>query len=156
MRLSLGQYALHAACGLGLLLMPAVQEKLCAWPAAPPAVEPARRAEDGAPPARKSAPPPALATFVPDTVPARWPGHAALATAQRARPLPAGAWVDDRPGVQKRSQVGLTTEGLLSAGWPRRPAAQLLPTFGSAGIRLVRARPCHFHSSIIETGPPGA
>jgi hypothetical protein len=160
MRLSIGQYGVRLTCGLGLLLLPAVQQKVCAWPL-PPETEATRSAESApAPtsdePSKRKKSPLTLAAMLPDVAPPRWPNHTHLSAVQRVRPLPVTTWIDGPTGVD--SESGGTDDGnpFLVPSWPRRPAPQRLPTLGNAAVRLVRADQHVFGTSILKTGPPRA
>lgn len=161
MRLSAGQYGLRLTCGLGLLLLPAVQQKVCTWPiprdseARQPA-QPAEAPTSGERPKRKAKDPLTLATMLPDVAPPRWPNHVHLTVAQRERPLPTSAWTYGASDSDDETLVDAAVDAFFARGWPKRPASQRLPAYGSADLRLVHAHRHVFQTSILETGPPQA
>jgi hypothetical protein len=159
MRLSAGQYGLRLTCGLGLLLLPAVQQKVCTWPAprelkaSRPPTPPPEPTSDKQP---KSKPknPLTLASTLPDVAPPRWPNHACLTAVQRERPLPVTSRVYGPRGSDDETLANVAGDALFGRGWPKRPPAQRLPTVGRADLRLVHAHRHVFQTSILETGPP--
>lgn len=158
MRLSLGQYAIRLTCGLGLLLLPAVQQKVCTRPATrkPDAHQPAPVPAAGDKSEKKTKKPLSLAATLPDVVPPRWPNHAHLTGAHRVRRLPAATWMNGPAGTDDESAGAAGVDPIFAAGWPKRPAPQRLATFGSAGIRLIHVPRHLFQTSILKTGPPSA
>jgi hypothetical protein len=161
MRLSADQYLLRVTCGLGLLLLPAVQQKVCPWPA--PRHSEARQPAEPAPaptspeqPKQKTKNPLTLATMLPDVAPPRWPNHAHLTAVQRERPLPVTTWMYGPRVSDDETLADAAGDALFSGGWPKRPASQRLPVYGSADLRLVHAHRHVFQTSILETGPPRA
>jgi hypothetical protein len=153
------QRAVRLACGVGLLLPAAVQEKVCAWPVpATPATRPP--AAPIAPPAADEQPEPdekqplTLAAMLPDAVAPRWPGHTHLTTLRRGRPLPVAAWRDapGSPDRQEDTEVGV----LLTGGWPRHPAGEPLSVGGAVAGGSHRADRHVFQTAILRTGPPRA
>ena len=158
MRLSASQYAVRLSCGFGLLLMPAVQEKLCAWPvpvesASPLSAEPATPSDPNEQPKHKKQPL-TLAAMLPDVVAPRWPGHALLMAGQRVRTLPVATWMDGPAGFDDQSDAGADSDALIASTWSRRPAPQVLPTLDVGGPRSHRAHRHVFRTSILRTGPP--
>ena len=161
MRLSTGQYAIRVFCGLELLLLPAVQQKVCTWPArsetrSRQSAKPASAPTSGEQPKRKTKTPLTLAALLPDVAPPRWPNHTHLTAVQRVRPLPVTSWTNDPGDSDDESIGGGRIDGLLTGGWSRVSAPQRLPSFGNAGIRLVRAHRHVFLTTVLKTGPPRA
>ena len=161
MRLSTGQYVIRAFCGLGLLLLPAVQQKICTWPARsetqsrrPP--KPASAPTSGEQPKRKPKRPLTLAALLPDVAPPRWPNHTHLVAIQRVRPLPVTTWMSGPAGIEEESVGAGGVDGLFPKRLPSAPVAQRLALFGDAGIRLVRADRHVFLTTVLKTGPPSA
>jgi len=159
MRLSASEYAVRLSCGLGLLLMPAVQEKLCAWPvpvesASPQSTEPISPPTSNEQPKQKKKQPLTLAAMLPDAVAPRWPGHALLMAGQRVRTLPVATWMDGPAGFDDQSGAGPGSDTLVASTWSHRPTPQLLPTLDASGPRSHRAYRHVFRTSILRTGPP--
>jgi hypothetical protein len=159
MRLSASQYAVHLSCGLGLLLMPAVQEKLCAWPvrvasAVPQRSEPLTPPDSNQRPERKKKQPLTLAAMLPDAVAPRWPGHALLMAGQRVRTLPVATRMDGPAVFNDQSGAGPGPAALSASTWSHRPTLQALPTLDVGGPRSHRAFRHVFQTSILRTGPP--
>jgi hypothetical protein len=161
MRASIGQYATRVTCGLGLLLLPAVQQKVCTWPVRQ-RTEPRQPAEAAATPPpseqpkKKTSEPPTLAAMLPDVAPPRWPNHTHLASVQRWRPHAVTTWVNSPVGFDDESAGPAGVDSIFADGWPRKPLPQRLRTFGNAGLRLVRVHRHVFRTSILRTGPPCA
>jgi hypothetical protein len=159
MRLSPGQYAIRVLSGLGLLLLPAVQQKLCAFPVrtesrSHPPVKQAPTSKDEQ--KRKHKKPLTLAALLPDVAPPRWPNHTHLSAAQRVRPPAVTSWMN-RPVDGGDCAAGdASVDEALAAGWPTVPPVQRQPSFGNAGIRFVRATRHTFRTCIVRTGPPTA
>jgi len=161
MRVSISQYAVRVTCGLGLLLLPAVQQKLCTWPAPPDADT--QQPADGSPlpigdeePKGKTDEPLTLSALLPDTLPPRWPNHAHVTATQRLRPLAVSTWMNGPVTSDDESSDLAGIDLIFAGGWSRAPAPQRLPTFGTAGLRLLRAHRHLFLTSILKTGPPCA
>ena len=159
MRLSAGQYAVRLSCGFGLLLMPAVQEKLCAWPvsvesASPQSAEPVTPPTSNEQPKQKKKQPLTLAAMLPDVVAPRWPGHALLMAGQRVRTLPVATWMDGPASFDDQSGAGPGSDALIASAWSRCPTPQVLPTIDVGGSRSHRAHRHVFRTSILRTGPP--
>lgn len=159
MRLSTGQHAVRLTCGLGLLILPAVQQKLCTWPILPESESrepagPAPAPTSSEQPEPKSKRPLTLAAMLPDVAPPRWPNHTYLTAAQRGRPLPVTTWMNGSSGGEDEPVDSTDSDSLAAESWPRIPAPQRLPTFGNAGVRLVRVHRHLFQTSILRTGPP--
>ena len=160
MRLTASQYAVRLTWGLGLLLLPAVQQKVCTRPTSPgaassllaqPAPVTAADERSDSKPERK---PLTLAAMVPDALVPRWPSHTHLTAAQRERPLAAITWVNGPEGADNESVESADARVVIAAGWSRIPAQQAAPTLGNAGVRRVRAWRHAFLSSVLKTGPP--
>jgi len=159
MRLSTGQHAVRLTCGLGLLLMPAVQQKVCTFP-----VRRESEPQRPAPPTpnsdeqqkNKNKKPLTLVALLPDVAPPRWPNHTHLTAVQRVRPLPITTWMSGPEDFENESAVAGHVNAFLAGGWPRIPPPQRLASFGVAGLRLVRPARHAFLTSVLRTGPPHA
>lgn len=159
MRLSAGQYAIRLSCGLGLLLVPAVQAKLCSRPVAsvvPPSAAPVTpiAPSDEAKQRQKKKKPLTLAATVPDVLMPRWPSHTHLTSVQRVRPLPVATWMDAPANADTHPSVDFG--GALAACWSRRPISEVLPALSGSDLRSHRAHQHVFQTSILRTGPPRA
>lgn len=160
MRPTASQYAVRVTWGLGLLLLPAVQQKVCTRAASPDeaARQLARPAPEAAPGERSDSKPKreplTLAALVPDALVPRWPSHTQLTAAQRERPLAATTWVNGPEGADDEPVESADAHVVFVAGWSRIPAPQAAPAHGNAGVRRVRACRHAFLSSILKTGPP--
>ena len=154
MRVSARQYALRLTCGLGLLLVPAVQQKLCAWPAArqrvahqQPAPQPAPKESQ-----KKKSAPLTLAALVPDVAPPRWPNHTHLWEAQRAEPLPTSTWTPATPDHDRELPDSACADTFVGRG--RLPAPELVTNdvHSPEWLSCLRAR--LFRTAVQRTGPP--
>jgi hypothetical protein len=159
MRLSIGQYALRATCGLGLLLLPAIQQKLCTRPApskirAQQAAEPGPTTTSDRQPKKTAKKPLKLAALVPDTLPPRRPNHAVLTAVQRVRPLPAATQLDGSADSQGKSSGSAGFGWALAARRARELAPQCPPVRADLGV--VGSCGAVFRTSILRTGPPHA
>ncbi len=94
--------------------------------------------------------------MLPDVVAPRWPSHTHLSAVQRLQPLPIATWMDGPAGFDDQSGAAAGIDAFFAAGWSRHPAPQRLPTFGNAGLRLIRVYRHVFQTSILKTGPPRA
>jgi hypothetical protein len=162
MRLTASQYAVRLTWGLGLLLLPAVQQKVCTRPVSPDgasqqSTRPGSEAASGERSDSKSKREPlTLAALVPDALVPRWPSHTQLTAAQRERPPAATTWVNGPDRADDESVESADAQVVFATGWSRIPAPQAAPADGNAGVRRVRACRHAFLSSILRTGPPSA
>jgi hypothetical protein len=158
MRGCLIQYAVRLTCGLGLLLVAAVQEKVCTWPV--PSESKARQENaPAAPPASKQRPakkraPLTLAAMLPDVVAPRWPGHMQLTAVRRVWPRSATTRLDGPEGAGR--QADANAGAAVTGGWTRRAPRKLAPTGSCVDIRVNPTSRHAFQTSILRTGPPGA
>ena len=154
------EYILHLACGLGLFLVPAVHERVCADEAlkssAADACEATEAPTDYSSRTRKSKKPLALTALVPDVVAPRWPGHVPLAAERREQPLPVAAWQPLEPNAH-----GAATNPSVQTAWVH-VFHPLAPAF-AAVAEPVCSRQCGeipsgalFVHEILRTGPPRA
>ena len=161
MRFSLSQYALRVTCGLGLLLLPAVQQKLCTRPAATRSVTRQPAKSTSSPGSKKTnkhntRAPLTLAAMVPDVAPPRWPNHTHLCELQRVRPLPVSTWTPggdspgDSPDGPTATFVPLGADGHILA------ASILSAAIADELIWPTRRGLLLFRTSIQRTGPPHA
>jgi len=147
---------MRLTCGLGLMLLPAVQQKLCTLPVpddpAPIShATPTPASEDES--KQKTKTPLTLAALVPDVVPPRWPNHTQLTAVQRVRPLPAATWLNDPTDFDDPDSLAAVPAPfavLLS----RIAPAQRSPARIIAGLHSLRAHRHIFAASILTTGPP--
>jgi hypothetical protein len=153
---STGQCAVRLTCVLGLLLLPAVQEKLCIRPVPPQSesCQPASTPGSSQQPKRKAKAPPALAALVPDVVPPRWPNHARLTAVHRARPAAVPAWTNRPLDRDDDGRNVLGTPWALLDPQRRPPQAQPLPIVAASGWLAACPARHVFDTSILRTGPP--
>ncbi len=151
MRVALTQLALRTTCGVGLLLVAAVQQKVCTLPApeAPSAAQPADQAAEHHP--SKKTPHLELVSLVPDVAPPRWPGHLRLAAALSRTPLPAATWRSDGDHGP-RLVLGQAVANWPDRGWlvplwqwSHSPGADAAQAWREAGV---------FRTCLLRTGPP--
>ena len=144
---------------MGLLLVPAVQAKLCSRPAAlavPPSATPVTplAPSDEAKQREKKKKPLTLAATLPDVLMPRWPSHTHLTSVQRVRPLPVATWMDAPATADTHPSADFG--GALAAYRSRRPIPEVFPALSSGGPRSNRAHQHVFQTSILRTGPPRA
>lgn len=159
MQMSVSQYAVRVTCGLGLLLVPAVQQKVCTWPAPrepdrPVAPAPPSTATEQS--QKKTKRPLTLAALLPDVVPPRWPNHAHLTAIQRVRPFPTEVWMTGSAGSDDAPAGPIGFDTLLPGGWSRQAAQQRCPVSSSADLQRACSSRHVFQTSILTTGPPQA
>jgi hypothetical protein len=159
MRLTLRQHAIRFTCGLGLLLLPAVQQKVCAWPL-PARAGSRTSAELPAPsnpqqqPKREKKRPLTLAAMLPDVMAPRQPDHTHLAAVQRVRALPAATWMDGPGDFSDRTNTDIA--GAFANNWSQQPVPQSASMPGPVGLRPHDGHRHVFRTSILRTGPPHA
>ena len=157
MLLTPAQYAVRLAWGVGLLFVPAVQEKLCANAPSDPVAPPVRLNHPEAPAedtSTKDEQPLTLAALAPDVVPPRRADHWRVSAEARVRSLPAAMSLmrdrdDDRPTVDLDSAA---SPFFVSSN--RRPESDPAPVVAVLEQSTFTAHV--FESCILETGPPAA
>ena len=157
--MSLGQYAVRVTCGLGLMLLPAVQQKLCTWPSPKPPRPPAVPASASIPTERsekKSKKPLTLAALLPDGMLPRWPNHTHLAAIHRVRPLAKNTWMTGGWNADDERVGPAGFSALLAEARSRRLTLQRCAAFGYAVAPSANVCGHVFQTSILTTGPPRA
>lgn len=152
------EYILHLACGVGLMLVPAIHERICADTSrtavvADASAEADRPAEHSRR-SEKSRKPLALAALVPDVVVPRWPGHVPLEALRRVEHLPAAGWLPPEPELipagSNQAHRAVFADFRLSR-LLKSAALSFNPSLDGADAVNIRHL---FSSSITRTGPP--
>jgi len=153
MRLSAGQFTVRLICGLGLLLVPAVQEKVCARPTPIELKKPETPGPSDSSQS-KSRRPLTLTAMLPDVVAPRWPNHSRLLAASRVRPLPVAAW-GPRSAPDDDTRVDFTSMNAAFRAVNSRSPAKAGPLRnGAADFHAIRIRRLTRLSDISIAGPP--
>ena len=150
------QRVVRLTCGLGLLTLPAVQQKVCMLPE--PA-EPTRAGiaestpdtQDQTAGEKRERPTLKLIALLPDVTPPRWPAHVHPSLLQRERPLESNGWRSDC--VDRDRPNGSTCYAFWALPNTNRIPALPGPQLG---ISLQTQAACRLllGSVISPTGPP--
>jgi len=155
MRPRLSQIATHATCCVGLLLVSAVQQKLCALPPAHHAAGVPRAQRSGEHPQhhQKTRPRLTLTALVPDVAPPRWPGHLRLAATQRGKPLPPATWCRGDGSAERFGPcVPAAADAFVLRRAAFRPAVATIT--GGSTLHSIQRSAGLFRSTVLRTGPP--